>query len=120
MASPGLPQPSRKPISKNPAVLYIAAPLALLGFHWVIMPVMAHAPGEFVASDVMKLVWSTLISFLIAYYAASVRRTRNWHSFSQWFGAWLLLYAVLYPLPNGFVLWEIFELAKRRVRRHHN
>ena len=101
MADPGLPQPSREPISKNPAVLYIAAPLALLGFHWVIMPVMAHAPGEFVAGKVMKLVWSTLISFLIAYHAACVRRTRDWHSFSQWFGAWLLLCRLVFHSPTA-------------------
>lgn len=95
MASAGWQQPSSVLKPTKPVILYIAAPLALWAFRWIALPTMTHAPNQAIANGIARLIGSTLVPLLLASYAASIRRTRDWHSFSQWFGAWVLLYPLL-------------------------
>jgi hypothetical protein len=116
MASAGLEQPSTALKPTRPVVLYIAVPVALWAFRWVTAPILAHARSTDIASGIASLIGSTLVAFLLAFYAARIWRTGDWRSFSQWFGAWVLLYPLLWPMSNTVVVLEIFEIGKRRVR----
>ena len=100
----------------GPVLLYIVAPLLLWGLHWVLLAEIVRAPVQQLIIEAQKLITSTLFAFLIALYASRSKESRDWRVFSQWFGAFALLNPMLRPIAGSLLLFEIFEIAKRRVR----
>jgi len=100
----------------GPVLFYIVAPLLLWGSRLLLLAGIVQAPVQQLIIEVQKLVTSTLFAFLLALYASRARGARDWRVFSQWFGAFALLNPIVQPIAGSLLFFEIFEIAKRRVR----
>jgi hypothetical protein len=116
MATAAIEQPKPAGNETAPVLLYIIAPLMLWTVRWLLLASVVKAPVEQLIVEVQKLIASTLFAFLLALYASRVRQSRDWRAFSRWFGAFALLNPIVQPMSFALFMFEIFEIAKRRVR----
>jgi len=100
----------------SPALFYIVVPLALWTIHWLLLAEVVKAPVGQLIAEAQRLTASTLFAFLLALYASRVKPARDWRAFSRWFGAFALLNPIVQPISFSLLLFEVFEIAKRRVR----
>lgn len=116
MATTAVNQQTRLQDKNGPVLFYIVAPLVLWGGRWLLLAGVVQAPVQQLIIEAQKLVTSTLFAFLLALYASRSRDARDWRIFSQWFGAFALLNPIVQPIASSLLFFEIFEIAKRRVR----
>jgi len=116
MATTAVDQQTRLQDKNGPVLFYIVAPLVLWGGRWLLLAGIVQAPLQQLIIEGQKLVTSTLFAFLLALYASRARDARDWRVFSQWFGAFALLNPIVQPMAGSLLFFEIFEIAKRRVR----
>ena len=116
MATAAIEPPKTTGNETAPVLLYIVAPLVLWTVRWLLLALAVKAPVEQLMVDAQKLIASILFAFLLALYASRVKRSRDWLAFSRWFGAFALLNPIVQPMSFSIFIFEIFEIAKRRVR----
>lgn len=118
MATAAVDQHTTLQKQNGPVLFYIVAPLVLWAGHWVLLAKVVQAPVPQLIIEAQRLIASMLFAFLLALYASRAKNTRDWRVFSQWFGAFALLNPIVQPISFSLLMFEIFEIAKRRVSAH--
>lgn len=118
MATAAVNQQTKLQNQNGPVLFYIVAPLMLWAIHWVLLAEVVQAPMQLLIIEAQRLITSILFAFLLALYASRASEARDWRSFSRWFGAFALLNPIVQPISFSLLVFEIFEIAKRRVRAH--